>query len=156
MIGLNVMALVALTHRYLEGMRRRKRGTIINVSSTASFQPIPYMATYAATKAFVTSFSEALAEENRAYGIQVLNLCPGATSTNFFNAAKIRDPLTVKGMQTAEQVVEAAMRGMAAKKSRVISGWTNYAAAHIATFAPNALVTRVMGKVLRPKVVKKK
>ena len=63
MVGLNVMALVALTHRYIQRMRANKSGTIINVSSTASFQPLPYMASYAATKAFVTSFSEAIAEE---------------------------------------------------------------------------------------------
>src|SRR5215203_1491276 len=69
MVSLNIMALVALTHRYLEKMRQRKSGVIINVSSTASFQAIPFMATYAATKAFVTSFSEAVAEENRPFNI---------------------------------------------------------------------------------------
>src|SRR5688572_18039237 len=83
MITLNVMSLVALTHRYLEKMRERKSGVIINVSSTAGFQPIPFFATYAATKAFVTSFSEAIAEENRPHGIHVLNLCPGPTETGF-------------------------------------------------------------------------
>ncbi|MDQ2747508.1 MAG: SDR family oxidoreductase, partial [Acidobacteriota bacterium] len=82
MIDLNVRSLVALTHRYLEKMRERKSGVIINVASTASFQPIPFMATYAATKAFVTSFSEAINEENRPYNIVVTALCPGPTDTN--------------------------------------------------------------------------
>src|SRR4029079_16222715 len=79
MISLNVSALVSLTHLYLPGMRKRGSGKIINVSSAAVFQPIPFMAVYAATKSFVTSFSEAIAEENRPYGIQVLALCPGST-----------------------------------------------------------------------------
>jgi len=155
MIGLNIMALVALTHRFLPGMRRRKRGIIINVSSAASFQPLPYMATYAATKAFVTSFSEALSEENRAHGIQILNLCPGATETKFFENALIKDPLKIKGMQTAEEVVEAAMRGIARRKSRVISGWINFASATIVNVIPNRLITKVVGSALRTKLSKK-
>ena len=89
MVSLNVMALVALTHRYLQKMRMRKSGVIINVASTASFQPVPFMATYAATKAFVKSFSEAVAEENRPLNITVTALCPGPTETNFFDAANI-------------------------------------------------------------------
>jgi len=72
MIDLNIRALVELTHRFLVPMRERKRGAIINVASTAGFQPVPFMATYAATKAFVLSFSEALWEENRPYGIKVM------------------------------------------------------------------------------------
>jgi len=83
MIDLNVRALVELTYRYLTGMRARKAGAIINVASTAAFQPVPFMATYAATKAFVLSFSEALWEENRPLGIKVMALCPGVTNTNF-------------------------------------------------------------------------
>src|SRR5215217_5387252 len=86
-VKLNVLTVLSLTHRFLVGMRERKKGTIINVSSAAGFQPIPYMATYAATKAFVTSFSEALAEENKAHGIRFMALCPGSTKTNFFKAA---------------------------------------------------------------------
>ncbi len=154
MIGLNVMALVALTHRYLPGMRERKGGAIINVSSSASFQPIPFMATYAATKAFVTSFSEALAEENRLFGIQVLACCPGATATNFFNTAGMNEPFAVKGVQTPEQVVEETLRALAKGKSRVITGWVNWFSAYVATFAPNTLVTKVIGSQLRPRLGK--
>src|SRR5918911_1610120 len=88
MIDLNIKALVDLTYRYLGPMRERKRGAIINVASTAAFQPVPFMATYAATKAFVLSFSEALWEENRERGVKVLALCPGVTDTNFFEAAR--------------------------------------------------------------------
>ena len=73
-------------------MRERKSGAIINVASTAGFQPVPFMATYAATKAFVLSFSEALWEENRPYGIKVMALCPGVTDTNFFEASQMQRP----------------------------------------------------------------
>lgn len=154
MITLNIMALVAITHRYLQKMRERKEGTIINVSSTASFQPIPFMATYAATKAFVTSFSEAIAEENRSHNIHVLNLCPGATDTGFFDAADIDEPFKVKGFQTPEEVVETALSAFRSKKTTAISGWSNYFVSVFGTLAPDWLVTRAVGSQLRPKVEK--
>ena len=153
MIGLNVMALVALTHRYLPAMRERRGGVIINVSSTASFQPIPFMATYAATKAFVTSFSEAIAEENRQFGITVTALCPGPTDTNFFDAAGA-EPFRAKGIQTPEEVVEVALDGVSRGKQHVISGWTNYLGARLGNFVPNSVITRVIANVLRPKIAK--
>jgi short-subunit dehydrogenase len=154
MISLNVMSLVALTHRYLRKMRERRSGVIINVSSTASFQPVPFMATYAATKAFVTSFSEAIAEENRPFGITVTALCPGPTETNFFEAAGA-EPFQAKGMQTPEEVVEVALDGVQRGKQHVISGWTNYLGARLGNFVPNSLITKVIANVLRPKVEKK-
>src|SRR5678815_4569526 len=107
MLQLNIRALVELTHLFLGPMRERKRGTIINVASTASFQPVPYKATYAATKAFVLSFSEALWEENRQFGIHVMALCPGVTDTNFFAAARIRRP-PMRTIETPEEVVDTA------------------------------------------------
>src|SRR5207237_631868 len=91
-IDLNVRSLVEMTHRFLGPMRQRKGGAIINVASTAAFQPVPFMATYAASKAFVLSFSEALWEENRPYGIKVMALCPGVTDTNFFVASHMQRP----------------------------------------------------------------
>src|SRR4029079_12676550 len=120
MIELNITAVVALTPHFLKGMRERKRGTIINVSSGAGFQPIPFFATYAATKAFVTSFTEAVAEENRPFGIKILALCPGTTKTNFFAASKIEDPVQIKGLQTPEQVVETALKAVKRGRSKVI------------------------------------
>jgi len=160
MISLNVLALVALTHRYLQKMRERQSGTIINVASTASFQPIPFMATYAATKAFVKSFSEAIAEENRLFNITVTALCPGPTETNFFDAANIgtnvKNAFMKKGMQTPEAVVEAALSAVKRGKSSVVSGWTNYMTARLGNFVPNSLITRAVGGVLRPKFEEKK
>lgn len=154
MISLNVLALVALTHRYLQKMRERQSGTIINVASTAGFQPVPFMATYAASKAFVKSFSEAIAEENRLFNITVTALCPGPTETNFFDAANIgtnvKDAFMKKGMQTPEAVVEAALSAVKRGKSSVVSGWTNYLTARLGNFVPNSLITRAVGGALRP------
>ena len=155
MINLNINALVALTHRYLEKMRARKSGVIINVASTASFQPIPFMATYAATKAFVTSFSEAINEENRPYKIIVTALCPGPTDTDFFDVAGA-EAFKLKGMQTPEEVVETALEAVKSGKSLVVSGWKNYAFAVAGKFTPNFLVTRAIANALRPKVESKK
>jgi len=148
MIDLNVKSLVDLTHRFIGPMRERKRGTIINVASTAGFQGVPYMATYAATKAFVLSFSEAIAEENRAHGIHVMALCPGVTETNFFEASKIDRP-PMRTIQTAEEVVDAALRGLARQKTVVVSGWTNWLMVEAERFVPRSTVTKVAAKALR-------
>jgi uncharacterized protein len=148
-IDLNISALVALTHRFLQKMRERKRGTIINVSSAAGFQPIPFMATYAASKSFVSSFSEAIAEENRPYGIHVMALCPGSTKTNFFNASNIERPIQVKGQQTVDDVINTAMTGIAQKKTKVVSGWANFIGSIAGTIIPNSISSRVMAKALR-------
>lgn len=147
-IQLNVRTLVDLTHRFLAPMRERKQGTIVNVASTAGFQAVPYMATYAATKAFVLSFSEALWEENRQHGIHVMALCPGVTETNFFQVAKIdRPPMRI--VQTPEQVVETALRALKRQKSTVVSGWGNWFAIEAERVVPRSLVTKVAGKALR-------
>ena len=148
MIQLNITALVDLTQRFLLPMRERKRGTIINVASTAGFQAVPYMATYAATKAFVLSFSEALWEENRLHGVHVMALCPGVTETNFFEASKMDRP-PMRTIQTPEEVVDAALRGLSRKKSVVVSGWTNWFTVEAERFVPRTLVTKVTGKALR-------
>jgi short-subunit dehydrogenase len=148
MIQLNVRAVVELAHRFLEPMRERKRGTIINVASTAGFQPVPYMATYAATKAFVLSFSEALWDENRAHGVHVMALCPGVTETNFFEVAGIDRP-PMRTVQTPEEVVETALRALNRKKSLVISGWANWFVVEAERFVPRSAVVRVAGNALR-------
>jgi short-subunit dehydrogenase len=150
MIDLNVRTVVELTHRFLRKMRQRKQGAIINVASTAGFQPVPFMATYAATKAFLLSFSEALWEENRAHGVHVMALCPGVTETNFFQAARMEKP-PMRAAQHPEDVVEAALRGLARKKSVVVSGWTNYFMIEAERLVPRSFIVRAAGRVLRPK-----
>lgn len=160
MIGLNVMTLVALTHRYLQRMRREKKGVIINVASTASFQPVPFFATYSATKAFVRSFSEAVAEENRLFGINVMALCPGPTETGFFEASNIntdvKQQMMQKGIQTPEEVVDVAMNAIKSGRSQAISGWLNYFLARSVNVVPDSLITRVVGSQLRSKFQKDK
>ena len=151
MIDLNVRSLVELTHRFLVPMRERKSGSIINVASTAGFQPVPFMATYAATKAFVLSFSEALWEENRPYGVKVMALCPGVTDTNFFEAARIQRP-PARVAQTPEAVVDTALRGLSRGKGSIISGWTNFLMVEAERLTPRAMVVRIAGTMLRKTV----
>jgi len=148
MIDLNVKSLVELTYRFLQPMRARKQGAIINVASTAAFQGVPFMATYAATKAFVLSFSEALWEENRDFGVKVMALCPGVTDTNFFEAARGEKP-PARASQTPEEVVDTALRGLARGKSHIISGWINRVMTESERLAPRSLVTRMAGRMMR-------
>jgi uncharacterized protein len=150
-IDLNVRVVVDLTHRFLIPMRERKQGSIINVASTAGFQSVPYMATYAATKAFVLSFSEALWEENRRHGVHVMALCPGVTETNFFAASQMDHP-PMRSVQTPEDVVDTALRGLARRKSTVISGWANLLMVETERLVPRSMVTKITGKALRSRV----
>lgn len=154
MIDLNVRSLVALTHRYLQPMVERKSGAILNVASTAAFQPVPFMATYAATKAFVLSFSEALAEEYRPHNIKVMAFCPGGTKTNFFEAAKMERPI-MRTVQTPEEVVKIALNGLKKGKSHIISGWVNYITAESQRLVPRSLSLKVVGNALRSRFEKK-
>jgi short-subunit dehydrogenase len=148
MIDLNVKSLVELTYLFLQPMIERKQGAIINVASTAAFQPVPFMATYAATKAFVLSFSEALWEENRAHGIKILALCPGVTDTNFFEAARGHKP-PARASQTPEEVVDTALRGLAHGKGHIISGWTNFLMTQGERLAPRSFIIRLAGRMMR-------
>ncbi len=154
MIDLNVKSLVALTHLYIRPMMTRRNGAIINVASTAAFQPVPFMATYAATKAFVLSFSEALAEEMRDYQVKVMALCPGATETDFFDAAQgARPPMRL--VETPVQVVATALRALEQGKPSVISGWSNFFVANSSRLFPRTLVTRIAGGVMRSTYAKR-
>ena len=155
MIDLNVRSLVELTHRFLVPMRERKHGSIINVASTAGFQAVPFMTTYAATKAFVLAFTEGLWEENRPHGVKVMALCPGVTDTNFFEASQMQRP-PARVAQTPEAVVDAALRALARGKGSVISGWTNLFMIETERLVPRSLVLRIAGKMLRSQQGKKK
>ena len=151
MIDLNIKSLIELTYRFIGPMRERRQGTIINVASTAAFQAVPYMATYAATKAFVLSFSEALWEENRESGVHVMALCPGVTDTNFFEASRMKRP-PMRTIETAEEVVDTALRALRHRKPSVISGWTNWFAVEAERFVPRSFVTKIAGRALRSQI----
>ncbi|HEX8474239.1 MAG TPA: SDR family oxidoreductase [Pyrinomonadaceae bacterium] len=148
MIDLNVKALVALTHLFIRPMRERRRGDIINVASTAAFQAVPLMATYAATKAFVLSFSEAVRQENQRFGINVLALCPGSTDTNFFAVAGTDTP-PAKITQTPAAVVETALRALERRQGHVVSGWGNFLLVEVGRFAPRSLAARIAGRIMQ-------
>ena len=124
MVQLNNVALVDLTHKYLPQMRERRSGSIINVSSIAAFQPIPYLSVYAATKAFIRSFSEALWAENRQYGVKILVVSPGPTETNFYTEANFPPALarTARSMSTPEEVVDQALKALEEGNVGVVVG----------------------------------
>lgn len=148
-IALNVVALVELTHLLMSDIVAR-RGGVINVASTAAFQPVPYMAVYGATKAFVLSFSESLAVEYRAQGVQVLALCPGATETPFFDRMGTRE-VAVGAMATPDQVAALGLRALARGEMTRVHGLANLLLVSLARFVPRALVARISGAMLAPR-----
>lgn len=145
---LNVTTVVDLTKAILPGMKKRGTGTIINLASTVAFQPVPYMAIYGATKAFVLSFTEALWEENRGNGIRILALCPGATGTNFFDRA---GDVSFGKIRTPEQVVETAMEALEKGKSYVIDGKQNRLAAMLPRFTTRTYITKFVSGIMKKK-----
>ena len=141
-IQLNVATLVDLTHCFVPSMVAHRQGAIINIASVAAFQPGPYAAVYAASKAFVLSFSEALWGEYRSKGIRVLALCPGATSTEFFHVAGAQDAIP-GNMETPEQVVQVGLRALEQGRPSVVSGKQNALLANAPRFFPRGLVVRL-------------
>ena len=154
-IMLNVAAVVQLTHLFLPSMVRKKKGIIINVSSTAAFQPVPYMAVYGATKAFVLSFSEALWAENRKQGIHVLALCPGETETNFQKVVGNDQPIRGRKRST-ESVVQTALKALEHGKSCAIDGAANYFLANLARFVPRQFLAKMSEQVMMTRKPKSK
>jgi uncharacterized protein len=149
MVQVNVSAVVHLTHLYLPGMIARGSGDILILASTAAFQAVPYIATYAATKSFDLQFAEGLAEEVREHGIRVCALCPGSTQSEFLEVAGQRHH-TRRPQETAEKVARVGLAALAAGKSSVISGFTNWLGAESVRFVPRRMVTRIAGGMFRP------
>ena len=149
MIQVNVAALTHLTKLVLPAMVARRRGAILNVASTASFQPGPLMAVYYATKAYVLSFSEAIADELRNSGVTVTALCPGPTETGFASAAKMESATLFTMMRPAESkdVARAGFEGMKSGKRIVIPGLKNKLLAQSVRISPRRLVTAIVRKM---------
>ena len=149
LIDLNVSGLTAMLAQFLPAMCRRRRGRVLNVASIAAFQPIPTLATYAATKAFVLSLSESLCEELREFGITVTALCPGITATHMLTAAtaanarlsKLPGLLVGDAAEVADEGYRACMQGVAIK----VPGAINQAVTLASRATPKALVRRVAG-----------
>lgn len=146
-IRLNVVALVRLTRAALPQMIARKSGSIINVSSLAAMQPGPANATYAATKAYVNSFTEALHEELRGTGVYVQALCPGFTHTEFQDRAGVdKNEVPAIAWMSAEAVVEASLAAMRRRQLICIPGVLNRLMATLVGLSPRALVRWVVGR----------
>jgi uncharacterized protein len=150
-IDLNVTAPVALTRLLLPGMVERRHGTVINVASTAAFQAVPYMSTYAATKAFVLSFTEGLAGELAGTGIRVLAFCPGPVKTEFEAVAHTEKSMMPGFVYTdAQRVVAGAIAAAASGRTVYIAGALNFTMAQLTRFVPRALVNRLARNFYRP------
>jgi uncharacterized protein len=149
MVQVNCAAVVHLTRLFVPGMVQRRRGDVLILASTAAFQAVPYISTYAATKAFDLLFAEGLAEEMRAYGIRVCALCPGSTESEF-HAVAGQERFTSKNMETAEKVARTGLRALAEGKSYVISGFGNYLGAQSQRIVPRRWVTRIAANLFRP------
>lgn len=147
-IQLNCGSLVDLTARFLPAMIRARHGLVINVASTAAFQPVPTMAVYGATKAFVLSFTEALWWETHATGVRVLTLCPGATETEFFAAAG--EQFMTRGRTTPHDVVTSALAAVQGTTPTVIPGATNKIGTLGHRIMPRRLMPRMAQRSVRP------
>lgn len=153
-VMLNVGALVDLTLRALPEMVARRSGTILQLASTAAFAPLPYMATYAATKAFVLSFSEAVHEEVKAHGVRVICFCPGRTASEFTQAAGYqgRAPEHARfGAQSAEAVARAAVTALAAGGRVQFPRFSHWLLAALGRHAPRGLALAVGSRIMRPR-----
>lgn len=148
MVQVNCAAVVHLTHLFLQGMIARRRGDVLILASTASFQAVPYISTYAATKAFDLLFAEGLAEEMKPYGIRVCALCPGSTESEFHIVAG--QERFIRRAETAQKVARTGLKALAAGKSYVISGLANYLGAHGERLVPRRFVTRTAARMFKP------
>lgn len=153
MINLNITCLTYLTRLFLPDMIKNKDGRILNIASTAAFQPGPTMSVYFATKAFVLSFSEAIANELKGTGVTVTALCPGATETGFKAAASLDDSNLFKGNQIAssKEVAQYGYKKMMEGKTVAIHGIVNNMMAQSVRFAPRSIVTTIARLKLKAK-----
>jgi uncharacterized protein len=152
MISLNMTALTHLTHLFLPAMKAQKSGKILNVASVAAFQPGPYMSVYFATKAYVLSFSEALAVELEGSGVSVTVLCPGATQSEFFNVAQAQDSNLVKNktLPTAREVAQYGYQQLFANNTVAIHGLGNFFLVNSARLFPRKVVSKIAKLVMKP------
>jgi uncharacterized protein len=151
MINLNIVTLSQLARLFLPGMIERKAGKILNIGSTASFQPGPEVTVYYASKAYVLSFSEALAEELRNTGVSVTALCPGPTNTGFQKRANMDRTVAFNSlfMMNSRKVAETGYRALMKGRPLVIPGLINRTGAFAVRFLPRSIVPRMVRKIHR-------
>ncbi len=151
MVQVNCTAVVHLTRLYLPEMVARKHGDVMIVASTAAFQSVPYISTYAATKAFDLLFAEGLAEEMKPHGVRVCALCPGSTESEFQEVAgQSHLAASMVNRETAEKVARTGLRALAAGKSYVISGLGNYFGVLGQRLVSRRFVARVAARMFKP------
>jgi len=149
LIRLNVDAVVTLTHAVLGGMLQRQSGAIVNLASVVAFQPFPHFAVYAAGKAFVLSFTEALAEEVKGSSVRVLALCPGAAKTEMEAFSHNEGFLGKLPSLTTDQIVKAALAALEGGRVVKIVGWLNTSLVFLNRFMPRATVRWIMGHIVK-------
>ena len=147
MMQVNMVALTRLTRALLPAMIKQKRGAILNVSSSASFLPIPNFAVYAATKAYVTSFTEALRGELHGTGIHLSALCPGPTHSEFSDVADSHSPTLERMKMPAAPVVAAGLDGLDRNKAVVIPGFKNKVGAQMSRLLPRSTMRNIIGRI---------
>lgn len=154
MIQLNIMAVTELTGLFLPLMKQRGHGAIVNLSSIAGFQPLPYMSVYAATKAFILSFTESLWAENKNTGVRILAVCPGPTESDFFDKADFPDSMAEsqsKLMTPPKDVVAEALKALNKGQSNIVTGGLpNQIIVNLPRFAPRDLLVNVVEKQFKP------
>ncbi len=151
MVELNISAVTDLTYAVLPDMLERRHGAVINVSSLAAFQPVAYMAAYAASKAYVLHFSEALWAEVRDRGVTVMGLCPGVTETEFFDRAGIPNWLQKHSSQPPSKVAKRAIKALEKRKQYHIPRWRDYLLSIAVRFATRRTAVNEARKYFRPK-----
>ena len=149
-VMLNVLAVHELTAAVLPGNVQHRSGGVINVASTAAFQPLPYMATYGATKAFVLSFTDALTVELAGTGTRMLTLCPGPVETEFGDIAGNSAELAKQGLMSAADVVRAGLRAFERNHRICVPGRSNAIGAVGVRLLPRAAVRRIVGRLFAP------
>lgn len=164
LLQLNNASLVAMTHLFLNPMRERQHGTIINVASMTAFMPVPYMATYAASKMFVRSFTQALTQECKPYNVHVMLFAPGLTKTNFNESAGINNQKGVglssdyetAAAQMPDEVADELVKALDAKEPFHVSGSRNRFGYRMLALLPNAMIARSMASSYRKKLAQPK
>ena len=149
MLNVNIYSLISLTHLFLKDMTNNKCGGIINISSLASFQPIPYFSMYAASKAFVTSFTLGLHEEYKDFNIKILGVCPGYTKTNFNKRAQMNSTQVSGYLMTSQEVVNQSLKAYKNGKVLIINGRINRFVKIIMSFLPRRISLKLSKSVIK-------
>src|SRR6266508_6810303 len=150
MLLLHLLTVTKLVRLFLPEMRERRRGAIINVASVAGLMPLPYLALYAATKAFMVSLGDGIGREARPYGVLVQTCCPGRTDTDFHATAGVKAYGAPGGQQTAGEVVAESLPGLDRRRELVVTGWRNRLLMRMRRLLPRRVVLWAAERVLRP------